>query len=180
MGIFMGISEDQVVRVLLREQVKVIAYIRFIVQDVHLAEDVFQDVCAEAVKRRDAIKSPAHLISWLRVTARHQSLNAIRANKKIPQLVDADLLDRFESRWQQYEDIPSSKIMQALQQCIAKLTPYARQIINLRYNDGLTGEDLASAVDRKMDTVYKSLSRTHKALGTCVRRRLSADKPHHE
>ena len=48
----MALSETIIVRVLLAERAKLLAYIWVIVRDAHLVEDVFQEVAALAVQKR--------------------------------------------------------------------------------------------------------------------------------
>src|SRR4051794_21632754 len=47
------IDQESLVIVLLRDRVKLLAYITAIVRDNHLAEDIFQEVALLAVRKRD-------------------------------------------------------------------------------------------------------------------------------
>lgn len=58
-----------------------------------------------------------------------------------------------------------------LADCIARLRPEHREIIQLRYGQGATIEAVARAVGRTADAIYNVLSRIRQALVECVDRR---------
>jgi len=66
----MAIDHDTLLRTLLAERAKVLAYIRTLVRRRETAEDVFQDVCVLALEKRDQIVDPNHLTAWLRTGSR--------------------------------------------------------------------------------------------------------------
>lgn len=167
----MPISHDQIVRVLIRERIRLLAFIQVLVHDTHTAEDVLQDVCALAIKKSSEINSEQHLLLWLRQAARYKAMNL--RSKHQPFLFDSQVLDLIESDWSIRENVSSSEEMHALEQCVQKLSPYARSVIESRYRDGNTGDNLAKAVGRKVGSVYVQLSRIHRTLADCVRKHLA-------
>jgi len=64
----MAIDQETLVVLLLRERIKLLAYIRAIVRDEHLAEDVFQETSALAVRKRAEIQDGQHFLAWMRRT----------------------------------------------------------------------------------------------------------------
>lgn len=172
----MPISHDQIVRVLMRERVRLLAFIQVMLHDAHAAEDVLQDVCALAINKSDEINDEQHLLLWMRQAARYKVMN-LRSKSK-PYLFDSDVLDLIESDWSAHEKASSSDTMQALEKCLEKLSPYARSVIDSRYRDGHTGERLAQAVGRKAASVYVQLSRIHRTLADCVSKTLAGEAPH--
>lgn len=168
----MGIEGKKLVRVLISHRVAVMAYIRSIVQDDQLAEDVFQDVCVLAYQKQGQIRDEEHLMGWLRVTARYESLKALRAQASSPLQFDSSLLDLLDGHWARSGEIPCPERLRALRHCLEKLSANSRQLVKLRYVDGITGEDLARVLNRKLNTVYVALSRTHRALAECVQRQM--------
>ncbi len=158
-----------IMRVLLRDRDKLFAYAWSIVRDTHLAEDVFQEMSLLVIEQRDKIVDEAHLMVCLRQAARLKSLEALRQRNRMPQMLSDETLALLGAHWQRYDAYDSSDMVDALRSCIARLTPYARQIVKLRYVDGLPGQQVAAAVNRKVETVYKSLSRIHRSLRDCIR-----------
>ncbi len=168
----MPVSEKTVAQVLFGQRLKLLAYIEAIVRDEHLAEDVFQDVCALAIKKRDTIDDEEHLFRWTRKAARFRASYAMRKQYSQPLMFDDDLLDQLEQRWDETGN-EGSDTCDALRACIDRLSPYARTLIDLRYARGISGQPLARAVNRQVNTVYVALARIHRALSDCIRTRLA-------
>jgi RNA polymerase sigma-70 factor (ECF subfamily) len=64
--------------------------------------------------------------------------------------------------------------VEALQKCVAKLTPPQRELLRLRYDEQRSVGSVAEVLERPLDAVYKTLSRIRQALYTCIRRELAA------
>jgi RNA polymerase sigma-70 factor (ECF subfamily) len=149
-----------------------LAYAGAIVRDDHLAEDIFQEVAVIAMRKREEIRDAAHFLGWMRQTARHRALKALRAMHRSPTMEES-LLDLMDEQWAEHDATPSGELMEALRRCLEELSPYARSLVRLRYVEGLSGGRLAEAVGRELNTVYVALSRTHRALADCIRRRVA-------
>ncbi|QNN20806.1 sigma-70 family RNA polymerase sigma factor [Planctomycetales bacterium ZRK34] len=160
---------------LLRDRTKLLAYILAILPDEHVAEDILQEVSLAAVRKLDEIDSAEHLLLWLRRAARFEALAQHRKRGNSPHMLDAQVLDALESHWKRYDAERAVDWADTLRHCLSKLTPYARKLIELRFAQGLTGEALASAINRKPQAAYIALSRARRALSDCLRREHSRD-----
>ena len=60
-----------------------------------------------------------------------------------------------------------------LQRCVSKLSPEHRELLRLCYDEQRTTASVAKYLNRKVDGVYKALTRIHLALHNCVSRRLA-------
>ncbi len=165
----MSVDQDTVVRALLTERVRMLAYIWSIVRDEHLAEDLYQEVSILAINKREEIGDESHLMRWLRHVARGKAIDALRRRN----LEAVGLSDRaaelLESAWDRHDD--QSDDIESLRQCLNQLTPYAQRIVTMRYVDGLKGTELAERLNRRVRTIYVALSRIHNALSDCIRAR---------
>ncbi|MBI1372518.1 MAG: sigma-70 family RNA polymerase sigma factor [Phycisphaera sp.] len=169
----MAIDHDNIVRLLLADRDKLHAYIWAIVRDDHVAEDVFQDVSLLAINKRDEIDGESHFAAWVRAAARNKSLHALRQRGRGPAVLDGQLLDLIEGEWTKYDAARSSDMVDALRGCVEKLSPYARQLVDMRYADGTKPAAIAERLGRKVTTVYVALTRTHKSLAECIQRTLA-------
>src|SRR4051812_24664222 len=106
----MAISRDTVVRLLLRERTKVLAFIYSILGDHQAAEDVFQDVSVLAIDRCGEIEGESHLLGWLRNAARFKALKARRQRRAQPVLLDDDVLDLIDGEWQRLDEQPAREL----------------------------------------------------------------------
>jgi RNA polymerase sigma-70 factor (ECF subfamily) len=169
-------EQEPLVRILLKERAKLTAYIWSIVRDVHVTDDVYQDLCVKAIAKRDQIRDAAHLLAWCRRVARDEAVTVLRRAGRQPMVFDGAVLDLLESDWQAQDVRQTQETVEALRRCIEQLTPNNQRILRLRYMQNLPGTQVASELGRKLDTVYKALTRIHKSLLDCIQHRLAAEE----
>jgi len=169
------VEQNIIVRTLIRDRAKLLAYIWSIVHDSHLAEDVLQEVSVVAVEKRDAIDSEQALPAWLRSTARLRALHTLRQHRRTPLTLDENVLDLLESEWTRRDAAATDRLMDALRHCLGRLSPAARQIVQMRYADALGSRQIADRLGRSLAAVYKSTTRAHAALAQCVKQQLNHD-----
>jgi RNA polymerase sigma-70 factor (ECF subfamily) len=169
----MPVEPEKIARVLIRERVKIQAFIRGIVSDYHTAEDVFQEVSMLVFRESEKINDESHLLAWVRRAARHRAINAAKASGRRTLSLDESLLSAIDQAWESYDHEPTTERAQALERCMDRLSPSAKRLVYLRYTEGLTGDRLASQVSRSASSVYVSLSRIHQALAKCIRASLT-------
>ncbi len=172
----MPIDHDIIIKVTLRDRTKLLAYILAIVPNEHIAEDILQEVSMASVRKAHDIADEAHLLKWLRSAARLEALRHRRDNRAAPHTLDTGTLDALESHWDKADDVSASDSAEALRECLTKLSPYARQLIDLRYTENLTSQEIADRLDRKLHTVYIAMSRTRAQLADCVRTKLDENE----
>jgi len=171
----MPIDQHTVVRTLLNDRLKLCAYIVTLVRDEHLAEDVFQEVAMLALDRREQIRNAAALSAWLRTTARHRAFHAIEKQAKQPLRLDDATLELLDPHWRELDHTRSADVRDALQQCLAKLSPRSRRIIELRYARNLKSGQIATKLQRTAHSVYVALNRIHRSLADCLHRQLEQE-----
>ena len=166
----MALDHDSCVRLLIRERVKLIGYVRAILGDAHAAEDVLQQVSVLVLKKSHEIQDADHFLAWMRRAARLEALNAARKSKRQPLTLEGHVAELLDPQWQRYDTVEASDLVETLRACVGKLTPNARQLVILRYHEGLTSSQIAERLTRKTTTVYQALCRAHQALAQCMRR----------
>jgi RNA polymerase sigma-70 factor, ECF subfamily len=168
-GTFMALPEDQILAVTFQNRVKYISYIRSIVCDYHLSEDVFQSVSMDAIRSAAKFQDLSHLVRWLWTACRNRALNELRDQNKTIKVFDNELLDLMQRHWEVEGTCEPREIISRLEKCISKLSSYGKELVYFRYRKNLTGQRLADALGRKCDSVYVALSRMHRMLAECVR-----------
>lgn len=168
----MPMEQQHLASCLMRDRAKLFAFIWAIVHDEHLAEDVLQDVSALVLEKHMEIENEAHLLGWMRRAARFLSFKALDKQRRRPLSLDEAVIDLLDRHWEDLDRQSSSDRVDALRDCLGKLSPYASQLVRLRYAEGLSGHSLAKAVERKIDTVYVALSRIHRAIRECIEQRM--------
>ncbi len=164
---------DPLLRLLLRHRGMLLGYILSIVRDFHLAEDVFQDASLIVLKKGGELKDEKDFPPWARRVARFEALNALRKQKRGPELFEPALLGLLEKEWQR-DDAPEQSLA-ALRACLDHLTPRSRRLIEMRFVAGIPGNDLAARLKQPPNTVYVALSRIYRNLSACVKKRLACE-----
>ncbi len=150
----MGMERDAIVQLLLRERVRLTACAVVIARDVHAADDIFQQVVLAALQAAERFQDGRHVLAWALRAARHRALDL--AHKRRLVALPDDVLDLMETDW----------------------ADPAREVLRLRYAEGMTAVAIARRLRRTADAVYQMLSRTHRALRQCVDQELGrVDEP---
>ncbi|QNN22861.1 sigma-70 family RNA polymerase sigma factor [Planctomycetales bacterium ZRK34] len=171
-GVFMSITEASMVKQLVASRMRVVAYIWAIVHDMALAEDLYQDLCAEAVQKRSQIDTVEHLQNWLLQGARFRGIDALRRRESQPLVFDDSVYHLIEADL--HEDKASARdLQQALDRCLNELAPDARRLVDLRYSGNLTGPEIARKLNRNLKTIYVTFTRIHRKLATCIQKSLA-------
>ena len=170
-------DRDQIVRTLVTDRAKLLAYGWAIVRNDHVAEDLYQDVLIAAMDTDTVFTNAPHLLKWSRVTMRNKALGHLRKERGRPAVLAGDVLDLIESHWESTDSVSAHEMTDALRTCLATLTPNARRLIEMRYRDGLTGVQVAKRTDRSAHTVYVALGRAYKQLGDCINGKLFGADP---
>jgi RNA polymerase sigma-70 factor (ECF subfamily) len=174
----MAVEHEALVRLLLAQRAMLLGYLSSFVRDAHLAEDLFQDIALVILKKGHELGDPAGFPLWARKIARFEALNALRRRDKAPQPLDDAVLDVLDRQWSAI-DASASPAADALRACLQRMPPRSRQLVELRYRDGICGKDLAAKVSQPLNTVYVTLARIHRALSECIKGRLASGKVTH-
>lgn len=163
-------ADDLPIRTLLEERDLLLAYINVFTHNIDAAEDILQDAMMLALRQRFADISQAR--GWIRVTARNLALSEGRRKQRRGKLLPDDVLELLEPVWGEDTSDPHREKVAALRTCFAHLSASGQRLIDLRFNHGLSGEAIASAVGRPLNTVYVGLTRVYRRLANCIERRL--------
>jgi RNA polymerase sigma-70 factor, ECF subfamily len=153
-------------------RIQLLGYINTIVRDQNLAEDVLQDVAVLAIRKAAEIRDLAHLQGWLRQTARYRALCLMRDRHRQPRLLGDEVLDVLDRSWAELDQSSSAGMLAVVPDCLKRLSPYARKLLKHRFEDGLTGQQLAGKLGRELNTIYVALTRIYRRLDRCIRESL--------
>ena len=170
----MALKEDQIVEVMLRNRIRLTAFIRSIVCDFHAAEDVYQKVCLLALQSSEEFNDSHHLLKWAWLVCRSQSLKDLEKRKKFPAIFDEHILEMIQSESQKSSFLDDPNIFSILEKCLSLLSDPVKLLLQKRYKNNLTGVDLAKVLNRNVNSVYVAISRAHRALYNCMREQINA------
>lgn len=127
------------------------------------ADDVLQQVWIKVHRRIRDLKDPAAFKSWLFTIARSSGLDAVRSVGKAKTV---DIGTGSEHSELSLEELGVSSDAErtsdplaglALQQALARLDAPSRDLLNLRYEHGLSYQELADALEINVGTVRSRL-----------------------
>jgi RNA polymerase sigma-70 factor (ECF subfamily) len=117
------------------------------------AEEVSQEVFLRLYQDRARIGTDQHLVHWLRRTTTHRCLDVLRRPINRPHLDVTEVELPAEHR-------PSDPLLdRTLRRLVAGLTPTARAVIVLRYQEELEPREIATLLELPLATVKSRLQR---------------------
>lgn len=151
---------------------KLAMYVHSLVPRVDHAEDVIQETKILLWKNFDRFQPGTNFIAWARKTAFYLILTHRKKQKSNVVVFSDKFYDIIDEEWIEGEDHREEKSA-VLKKCVAKLNDNYREILKLRYEEGLSIEAVAERVGRTVTATYKTLSRIRINLSECAERQLA-------
>jgi RNA polymerase sigma-70 factor (ECF subfamily) len=149
-------------------------FVLMCVPSYHDAEDVIQETAVAAAADFDRYNRDQSFVGWVLGIARNRVLRHWRGKGMAKHILfDEETLLRVEDAFTQAEVNPDPR-HDALEACLGQLTARARRLIEHRYVQGLSIEQISSRMGLTVKSAYSQLYRIRQSLAECVRRRLHA------
>ena len=143
------------------------AYVRSMVCDAHLAEDILQEIFVAAMNSREQFVEGTLFRAWVREIARRVTLSQLRKEGRNPSALDPATLDQIEKTFdaplEQWEEE-----RRALAACVERLAPESRRALELRYVSDLPLLAIGTQMGRSEDGIKALLKRLRQSLAECV------------
>ena len=123
--------------------------------DRHRAEDLAQEVFLQLYRTLDGIDSETHLAFWLRKVAVNRAIDRMRQESRHD---NEPLTEAVAVADEPIEDDPL--LHKRMADLVAQLSPAARAVVVLRYQEDLDPTDIASTLDMSINTVKSHLKRS--------------------
>jgi RNA polymerase sigma-70 factor (ECF subfamily) len=158
----------------LTERHLLMAFIYGLVRDAGAAEDLFQEVWLKLAEASEKGVRIDDLGKWCRGVARNLILHHWREKRSRTVVADSRIVDLAARAFD--EQAASGRFgssrRQALIDCVSSLPGNSRELIRLKYEQGLSVDAVARQVQRPYSGIMMALSRVRKALAVCVDKRL--------
>jgi RNA polymerase sigma-70 factor (ECF subfamily) len=135
-----------------------------ILGDRSAAEEAAQDVFLELHAKLKDLASDEHVLYWLRRVAVHRAIDRVRQRERRPEIqMDWNDLPEVPDRPgdTSQDDLPFSR---QLQQLVASLPPVPRSVLVLRYQEDMSPDEIAGALNMPVATVKSHLQRSLRLL----------------
>ena len=168
-------SSDEYSNVVREHQASLRSYVRSLGVDLAWVDDVAQEVFVLAYRKQDKIREDVNVGAWLRGIAKNVVLNEISKKHRRQRLLD-ERIPEMMSQLQEshsdksYGDIDwESRRKKALMECIAKLTERSQKVVQARYFEEKTSEEIAQTHSMTANAVRLVLFNVRKKLAICLR-----------
>jgi RNA polymerase sigma-70 factor (ECF subfamily) len=152
-------------RLMRRHGRAVYRYCRTALGDAVLADDIHQQVFIEAFRDLPGFAGRSTLRTWLFGIARHRVLDAAKRRRRARAHLDAaSSADLPDPRPSPGEGLDDAQLQAALVDCLAALDEPIRAAVLLRYQQGLTYEEMAEICGEKAGTLQARVSRALRKL----------------
>lgn len=164
---------DAALRILMRRHGDAVyRYCRESLRDASLAEDVQQRVFIEVHRDLRRYAGRSTLRSWLFGVVRHRVIDAAKARRRretpLEQRAPTDVPDSSPTAAERLDD---ARLSHALLRCLDDVGEHVREALLLRYQQGLTFEEMAEVCGEKAGTLQARVSRALPVLRDCIERR---------
>jgi RNA polymerase sigma-70 factor, ECF subfamily len=132
------------------------------------AYDVLQDANLVLWQKFDQFERGTNFFAWAREVARYRSLQYRRLHAGSAPLIDQKAFDELTRRLDSFDDCADQLYSEALPDCIDQLSDGDRELIQLRYTEGVSVQLLAKRLNRSENAVSQSLGRIRRLLRKCV------------
>ena len=162
----------------------VLAYVRAMVGDAHLAEDLTQETMIAAHASLEGFEPGGNFGSWLRGIARNKALMHWRTEKRHPLLVDSRVVEGINEVFDELDRNPAESDWwelrkAALRDCVALLSGHLKAAITSVYFGGNSLDESAEVLKSTRAAVGQRLSRARNQIRECMGRKLQL-LTHHE
>ncbi|GAB3952142.1 RNA polymerase sigma factor [Spirosoma harenae] len=126
------------------------------------AQDFTQDIFLKVFHKLDAFQQRSSFSTWLYAIAYNYCADQIRVAKRLPTVA---LATSLEQTWTESMDAQIHEdTLQLVQQAMDRLSSQERIFLRLKYEDGLSVEEIAQLYDLKLSAVKMRLKRSRERL----------------
>jgi len=139
------------------------------------AEEVFQEVCVVLWREYETFELGTDFVKWVAVVAHNQVRKFRRQHKRGVYQLSDEVYEQVAAAAIERANLFDSR-RDALSDCLGKLTPEDRHLVQLCYDDSaMSIKSTANRLGRPVNTVYKALNRIRRVLHECIDRNLATE-----
>ncbi len=167
-------AHEEFLKLLLRHQPDLKAFVASMVRDRAAAEDLFQEICLALWQGFGSYERGRPFGAWARGVAGKKLLQSREKTRRVPLAFSPQAIQAVLEAYDRTE--PQART-EGLRDCIEKLPDRSRELLALRYEKSMKLGEIARHAGSTLDAVHKTLSRIREALEECLKRRLQAENP---
>ena len=137
-----------------------VAIAHSIIDDRHLAEDAAQQTFAKAVRKMLHLKNKTKFVAWLAAICRNVAIDLANSRDRLQNAGDLSMI-AAESQ--------ENDVSDAVKKALNKLSASAKEVIFLRYYDGMTYEQISAVLGVSEQAINGRLRRAKKKMASYLR-----------
>ncbi len=165
-------SED-LFNILIRQHAEMLtAFIHAVAFDRTSVDDIFQETVLTAWQRLEEFDATRPFGPWLRGIARNHILSMARKGRRYRAHLDDLVQQRIDQQVERIDTTAGDTFaerLDTLRDCIARLSPEAREAVDLVYVRGLESAVAAKSAGTNDETFRKRLYRARLTLAECLK-----------
>jgi len=167
------LPNEDFVRLFTQAQRSLYLYILSQVGNTDAAEEVLQETNLVIWSKSNQFEPETNFNAWTRQIATYEILKH-RQRYKRDKLRFSDEFIKAVAEAAEHRTATQELREAALKTCLEKLEDKDRDLIEERYQPGMSGKELASSLGRPANSVYQSLGRIRRVLLDCIERTLAS------
>ena len=169
------LDREEFARLFSRNARRIYGFIMTLVFNHHDAEEVFQNTNVVLWNKFADFQPGSNFFAWASRIAYYEVLSLMKQQRRSRTFSD-EALELLASEAVALSD-QSTERYEALEECLARLDPPDRQLLQERYYFQRAPKQIAASQSKSVHAIYRALSRIHNVLLNCVQRSMKADTP---
>jgi RNA polymerase sigma-70 factor (ECF subfamily) len=163
----------RVQQLFVRHQQALLAYVLSIEPNLADAQDIVQETFLTVSRKAQTFAEGTTFLAWACTVARYNTLHFQRSRARRVARLDDDVVELLHASEVVDESCLEQQVS-AMQHCLNRLAPRARELVWLRYHGAKMPEQIAPEVGWSVNAVRVALSRARALLRECMEQRLAA------
>ena len=165
-------NEKRILKEFLKERNRLWSYSFSMTRDFHLSDEVIQEVALALIQQADRYNPQRHFMGWAIGITRNQTLKALRKQGKHAAAISCEeTLDALAERLCERPNYQAERF-NALNKCMSKVSSENRRVLNLKYLEKKSAEEIAALIDRSETATFSLLQRLRASLSKCIKLQL--------
>lgn len=161
---------DEFMRLFLRHQGEIRAFVGSLIRDHHTRDDVFQDVSLILWRQFEQYDARRSFGAWARGVAANKVLQTFDKNARTPVAFSPEAVKAILEAHDRAE-IEAPLHADDLRRCMENLPEKSRKLLKMRYEQSLKLETIAESVKSTLHAVHMALTRIRTRLAECIEMR---------
>jgi RNA polymerase sigma-70 factor, ECF subfamily len=169
------LDREEFARLFSRNARRIYGFIMTLVFNHHDAEEVFQNTNVVLWNKFADFQPGSNFFAWASRIAYYEVLSLMKQQRRNRTFSD-EALELLANEAVTLSD-QSTERYEALEECLARLDPPDRELLQERYYFQRAPKQIAANQSKSVHAIYRALSRIHNVLLNCVQRNMKTDMP---